>query len=133
MIPPFNEHGNLPPGIHRATLDEIAERFGQESEIRRAEMDSIRWLLDLAKKAGVDRLIINGSFVTDALEPNDVDCVLLTSPDFPHDPDAVEELVDGLPFISLELVEAKEFAILVEEFFATDRDMIPKGVVEVIL
>ena len=133
MIPPFNEHGYLPPGIHRATLDEIAGRFGQESEIRPGQMDSVRWPVDLAKKAGVQRLIINGSFVTDDLEPNDLDCALLTSSEFPHDPDALEALVDGLPFLSLELVEAKEFAILVEQFFATDRDLIPKGVVEVIL
>ena len=84
-------------------------------------------------KAGVRRVIINGSFVTDALEPNDVDCVLLTWADAPHDPDAVEELIDGLPFVDMELVEAKEFAILVEQYFATDRDSNPKGVIEVIL
>jgi hypothetical protein len=46
MIPPFNEHGYLPPGIHPATLDEIAERFGQESELRRDQMESLRWLVD---------------------------------------------------------------------------------------
>ena len=46
-------------------------------------MESIRWLADLAKRAGVERLIINGSFVTDVPEPNDVDCVLLIGPGFP--------------------------------------------------
>jgi hypothetical protein len=35
MIPPFNENGYLPPGIHLASLDEIAERFGRQSEMRR--------------------------------------------------------------------------------------------------
>lgn len=38
MIPDFNEHGYLPPGIHRATPAEIEERFGRGSEIRRAQM-----------------------------------------------------------------------------------------------
>jgi hypothetical protein len=28
VIPPFNEHGYLPPGIHPATLDEVESRFG---------------------------------------------------------------------------------------------------------
>ena len=32
MIPPFNKNGYLPPGIHKASLDEIAERFGWHVE-----------------------------------------------------------------------------------------------------
>jgi Family of unknown function (DUF6932) len=85
VIADFNEHGYLPPGIHSATLDEIAVRFGSEWEVRRAQMESIRWLVDLARKAGAQRLIINGSFATEILEPNDVDCVLLPATDFPRD------------------------------------------------
>jgi hypothetical protein len=77
MIPPFNEHGYLPTGVHQATLDEVDVRFGKESEVRRVQMESLRWLADLARRVGVERLVINGSFVTDLLEPNDVDCVLL--------------------------------------------------------
>ena len=71
MLPDFNEHGYLPPGLHRATLEEIAVRFGKQSELRRVQIESLRWLVDLARRAGIERLIINGSFVTDALEPND--------------------------------------------------------------
>lgn len=40
-------------------------------------MESVRWLIDLARQAGVERIILNGSFVTEIMEPNDVDCVLL--------------------------------------------------------
>jgi len=28
MLPSFNERGNLPPGIHSATWDEVEDRFG---------------------------------------------------------------------------------------------------------
>jgi hypothetical protein len=84
VIPEFNDVGYLPPGVHRASLEEIAAPFGQESEIRQAQMDSVRWLVEIAKNARVDRLIINGSFVTAAFEPNDVDCALLRSTDFPR-------------------------------------------------
>jgi hypothetical protein len=133
MIPPFNEFGYLPPGVHQATLEEIASRFGRQSEVRRVQMESLRWLVDLVVRAGVERLVINGSFVTDVLEPNDVDCVLLTARDFPRDSEAAEELSGGLPFLDLEMVEEREFAMLVEEVFASDRDSIPKGVVEVLL
>lgn len=60
MIPPFDEHGYLPPGIHLATLDEIEARFGRESELRRVQMESLRWLMDLVRRAGVERLVISG-------------------------------------------------------------------------
>ncbi len=40
-------------------------------------MESVRWMLDLAVRPGVERIVLNGSFVTDVMEPNDVDCVLL--------------------------------------------------------
>ncbi len=91
MIPDFNDDGYLPPGIHPATLDEIEERFGTESELRRVQMQSIRWLVDLARKAGVERIVLNGSFVTDAYEPNDVDCALLVRQKMVRDVDAVED------------------------------------------
>jgi hypothetical protein len=133
MIPDFNELGYLPPGVHGATLDEIAARFGRESEIRRAQMDSVRWLVELARRAGVERIILNGSFATDVFEPNDVDCALLLSNDFPLDPIAAAELMEGLPFIDLHMTEATEFRIMVEQFFSSDRNAVVKGVLEVIL
>ena len=51
MIPDCNDDGYLPLGIHPATLDEIAARFGQESELRQAQMESLRWLVDLARRS----------------------------------------------------------------------------------
>jgi hypothetical protein len=131
MIPLTNDHGYLPPGIHRATSEAIAARFGAESEVRQAQMQSLRWLVDLAQRAGVVRIIVNGSFVTDKLEPNDVDCVLLIGPDFPRDATAEAELLAGLPFINLELVNQEAFQQFTERTFATDRNLVPKGMVEV--
>jgi hypothetical protein len=133
MIPPFNDDGYLPGGVHPATVEEIAVRFGVESELRRVEMDSVRWLLDLARRAGVRRLIINGSVVSDRLEPNDVDCVLLLDDAYPLDPTADEELDAGLPFIDMKRVGADQFDLFVKDIFATDRDEVPKGMIEVLL
>jgi len=131
MIPEFNEDGYLPPGIHPASLEEIAARFGQESELRQIQLQSLRWLVDLARRAGVQRLVVNGSFVTDKLEPNDVDCVLLIGPGFPRDAAAEAELLGGLPFINVELVDVEGFRQFTERTFATDRNLIPKGMLEV--
>jgi hypothetical protein len=133
MIPEFNDEGYLPPGIYPATLDEIAARFGKEPELRQVQMEALGWLVDLAKRVGVKRIIINGSFVTDTWEPNDVDCVLLTGPEFPRDEAAEAELRDGLPFIEMALVGEALFQRYVEKIYATDRRAVPKGMIEVLL
>ena len=132
MIPPFNDEGYLPPGVHRATLDDIHARFGRESELRRVQMESLRWLIELARRAGVLRIVVNGSFVTDKLEPNDVDCVLLIAAGFPRDDAAEADLLGGLPFINMELVDQEGFEQFTEKTFATDRDLVPKGMIEVL-
>jgi hypothetical protein len=133
MIPEFNDAGYLPPGIHLATVEEIARRFGSEPELRQAQTESLRWLLDLSRRAGVERLVINGSLVTDAWEPNDVDCVLLAGDDFPQDEAAELELHDGLPFIHLAIVDEDLFERYIQVIFGLDRKAVPKGVIEVIL
>ena len=133
MIPPFNEFGYLPPGVHPATLGEINERFGQLSELRRVQMDSVRWMVALAIRAGVQRIILNGSFVTDIIEPNDVDCVMLIGPGYPADVIAEAELDDGLPFLDIAIAGQEDFDRFAYKIFAADRYSVPKGMIEVIL
>ena len=133
MIPPFDEHGYLPPGVHPAELAEIEARFGVQSEIRRVQMESVRWMVDLARRAGVKRIVLNGSFVTDIIEPNDVDCVLLIGEGYPKDAGAHEELDAGFPFLDIQVVEGPDFRQIVEETFSSDREAVPKGMIEVIL
>lgn len=131
-IPPFDDSGYLPPGLHRATIDEVARRFGTESELRRVQMESLRWMVDLANQAGISRMVLNGSFVTDIMDPNDVDCVLLLADDYPREPRAADELAAGLPFLELAFVDEPGFDRLVTRFFATDRLGRSKGMVELI-
>jgi len=88
-------------------------------------------MVELATRAGVQRIILNGSFVTDIIEPNDVDCVLLMGPEFPMDASAEAELRAGLPFLEIALVRQRRFDRLVG-FFATDRFESPKGMVELL-
>ena len=133
MIPPFDERGYLPTGIHPATLDEIDARFGRHTTLRRDQMESLRWLVDVARRVGVNRLVVNGSFTTAIREPNDVDCVLLMGSNFPQDVAAEQELLAGLPFLEIQLVRQARFDMLVENLFATDRHSIPKGMIEVLL
>jgi hypothetical protein len=133
MIPEFDARGYLPPGIHRATLEEIAQHFGRQSELRRVQMESLHWLVDMIRGTKIKRLIINGSYTTEEFEPNDVDCVLLVADDVSLDDDFTQKLLDGLPFLDIQIVKQNRFDYLVEKFFATDRRRTPKGMIEVIL
>jgi hypothetical protein len=132
MIPPFDDSGCLPPGVHPATLAENEDRFGRQSGLRRVQMDSVRWMVDLAVRAGVQRIVLNGSFVTDITNPNDVDCVLLREPGHKGERAAVRALRKGLPFLDIALVRRHVFDEYVHELFAADRTGVPKGMIEVI-
>jgi hypothetical protein len=90
-------------------------------------------MIDLAKRAGIGSIVLNGSFVTDIIEPNDVDCVLLMGSDFPKDRVAESKLLRGLPFIDLDLVDQADFEYFVNRFFALDRVREPKEMIEVVL
>jgi hypothetical protein len=133
LIPPLNEDGYLPPGIHVAALDEFLSRFGRGSDQRDAQADSPRWLVPLCRRAGISRLVVNGSFVTSREEPNDVDCVLLQGPDYDSASAAANEIRTGLPFLEIKVVNQDDFDFFVETLFASDRKMVLKGVVEVLL
>ena len=47
-LPAFNNDGDLPPGVHRATLAEVLSRFGQGSIQRRAVAERLSRLYHLA-------------------------------------------------------------------------------------
>jgi hypothetical protein len=132
MIPALDDSGCLPPGVHPATLEEVEQRFGRTSALRRVQMESVRWMIDLAKRAGVQRIVLNGSFISDRMEPNDVDCVLLIPPRKPQDAQALRELRSGLPFIDMAIVRsARRFDEYLQSIYGTDRVGSPKGVIEV--
>jgi len=131
MIPPFEKNGYLPPGIHSASIEEVVERFGTGSEQREAQAQSLLWLIPICRRAGVTKVLINGSFVTDRLEPNDVDCVLLEGSSYRRNSLAAEDLRQGLPFLEIKTVEAEEYTFFGDILFSSDRDMMMKGLIEV--
>jgi hypothetical protein len=82
-LPPFNEEGELPPGVHRATLAETLERFGKGSLRRRAVAERLSRIYRLVSSTGqLARFVIFGSFVTAKSQPNDVDVVVLMEETF---------------------------------------------------
>lgn len=82
-LPAFNEEGDLPPGVYRASLSEVLERFGQGSIQRRAVAERLNRIYHLAASTGqLAHFVVFGSFITTKVEPNDVDIVLLMEDTF---------------------------------------------------
>jgi len=82
MIPPFRSDGYLPEGVHVCTEPDAIFRFGGGSRRRRRLIARLRRWLDLARQVGARRLLLDGSFVTAKIEPEDVDAVLFLPADF---------------------------------------------------
>jgi hypothetical protein len=77
-LPNIDETGDLPPGVHRATLDEVQQRFGAVGGQRDTCTRRLSHIYDLAQRTGhVQRFIIFGSYVTAKSDPNDIDVVLV--------------------------------------------------------
>jgi len=134
MLPAFDEFGNLPPGIHRATIEEVVQQFGAGSPERDVEARELVQFVEWARRGGVRRLIVNGSFVTAKAAPNDVDLIILPGPDYPGDQSSPTDDELRWPFLQV-LVAADEDDLerWALQDFGTDRNQRPKGVVEVTL
>jgi hypothetical protein len=134
MLPAFDDFGNLPPGIHVCSAEEVKARFGVGSDERAAEMDELLRFILAAKTAGVRRLLVNGSFVTGKLTPNDVDVVILPGHDYPRGEEKLDADEQVWPFLQIIVAaDDADFETWAMRQFATDRKRRRKGVVEVIL
>jgi len=134
MLPDFDDDGNLPSGIHRATIEEVVERFGHGSPEREVEVKELAEFVAWARRAGVRRLLVNGSFATAKGSPNDVDVVILPGPATLADPDFGQFGDAVFPFLQILIAaDDTDFEQWATGDFATDRQGRSKGVVEVIL
>jgi hypothetical protein len=72
MIPSFDSTGNLPAGIHWASWNEIADRFGGTPHRQRL-LDGLLSALKALSSARCETVYIDGSFVTAKATPGDFD------------------------------------------------------------
>lgn len=136
-IPSFDpETGQLPPGEHAASWDDVLDCFGW-NPVRRRQLDGLFEALELLAEAGCQRVWLNGSFVTAKDEPGDFDAV--------WDPDGVD--TSQLDPIFFDLANQRQqqkqrfggelFPDWIEsgsglrfaEFFQRDRNGTPKGII----
>ena len=78
-IPPFNQHGLLPPGIHPASLKEIVEKLGFSPKRQDLIEQGLRPVVERLKALGVHEVYLNGSFATARPSPRDIDGYVLTT------------------------------------------------------
>lgn len=72
MIPQFRNSGDLPIGVHVATLEEFKSRFCNNIK-RRQLFDGLLLLIDDLRSIGCKVIYIDGSYTTNKRLPKDID------------------------------------------------------------
>jgi hypothetical protein len=145
LIPQFDGRGLLPAGVHSAVWEEVVGRFGW-NERRRRLLGGLEEALKGPgglKAAGCRRVYLNGSFVSDKQQPNDIDVcwdVAGVEPDTLDpvffdfaDGRAAQKARFGAEFFPASLPEGVTGRTFLE-FFQTDRETgESKGIIELVL
>jgi Family of unknown function (DUF6932) len=139
MLPDLKDDGQLPPGIHEACWREFCDRYGTTAHRRRL-IEGLKLLVDHLKSVGCEAVYVDGSFVTGKERPNDYDaCWDLTGVKI----EAVDKTLLDFSDEGKQEMQAKyrgdirpdscspiESDATYLEFFQTDRDGNPKGIVK---
>lgn len=138
--------GFLPPGIHRATLNEIDDAFGKQTPRREHLMGRLHELIRAVRMTGrVKAAFVFGSFVTDKPFPRDLDVLLFMREGFDQEFQALAEperavfdherarlRFEADVFWATEAIGQEEFASWLG-VYQRNREMVECGIVEVIL
>ena len=138
MIPEFDQKtGYLPPGVHQAGWGEVAGRFGGNDHRSRLIAGLLAACRNLAG-AGCCLLLLNGSFVSAKPLPNDYDGAWET---VGVDPDRLDPVL--LDFSNSRAAMKSKYlgelfpaafsaepGVPFRDFFQSDRNGVPKGIVQ---
>ena len=145
MMSLFNAQGDLPPGVHQATLVEVVERFGQDAPERVRVTERLQRVIALAQETGkLEQVFIWGSYFTDKPDPGDIDLFLIMSPDFElndytgemrlvFDSEAAERELGTAVFWMTSSAGSQTTVAFFLEQFQSRRDGGRRGIVEVLL
>ncbi len=141
--PEFDNNGDLPVGIHRATLPEVLQHFGTGTVQRHLVGQRLERIYNLALGTGqMARFIVFGSFVTAKPSPEDVDIFMMMEDSFDvnqvsneaaiiFDHQAVQNVIGASVFWirRLAAIGGEREAL---EYWQIKRDKTRRGIVEVI-
>lgn len=72
-IPSLQANGELPPGEHKASINEFEAVYGSLTDSRKLLKQGLHEVARNFELSGVRTLWIDGSFITDKEDPNDID------------------------------------------------------------
>lgn len=141
--PEFDNNGDLPVGIHQATLAEVLQRFGTGIVQRHLVGQRLERIYKLAVSTGqVVRFVVFGSFVTAKPDPGDVDIFMLMEDSFDSKQVGGEaalifdhlagQNVEGASVFWIRRLAALGGEQEALEHWQTKRDKTRRGIVEVI-
>lgn len=82
----FDAYGNLPPGIHRMSIDHVLAIFASGTARREWLGTRLREIVALAAASGIIRRVYTwGRFVTATANPRDLDVLLVLRPEWGDD------------------------------------------------
>lgn len=85
MLPELTKNGFLPEGIWNCEIEEFTSRFAvfQKTDRRISLFSKLEnFLTELSDIKFVKEVIVDGSYVTEKDEPNDIDIILVLGEDF---------------------------------------------------
>lgn len=141
--PDFNDAGDLPVGIHQATLGEVTQHFGTGSLRREMVARRLERIYSFARSTGeLGRFVIFGSFVTTKPEPDDVDIFMLMEDTFDSSKVTGEaaiifdniaaQNIEGASVFWIRRMAAIDGEEATLEHWEIKRDKMKRGIVEVV-
>lgn len=129
-------YGYLPSGVHPATWQEVAQRFSSNAH-RMSLLSGLQAAATNLAKAGCSELLLDGSFVSEKVVPGDYDgCWEPAGIDFNRLDPVLLDFSNGRKAMKQkymgELFPASAgtgTGVVFRDFFLTDRNGHPKGVV----
>ena len=136
MIPEFDETGNLPPGIWPATIEEVGQRFATNAH-RKTLFQAFVAVVNVLQAAHCPEVHLDGSFICSTETPGDYDMCYEPTGMQPNDEwrtllegTADERKAQHLGDIFIRMPVPPFFHDHVE-FWQTDRDDEPKGIIRI--
>lgn len=130
-LPALRANGTLPLGVHSATLDKLFAAFPGTTAKRLALNDALTRCVDTIKRLNLaSQIAVDGSYITDKPDPEDIDMVVLT-PDVYQMEGEQHFAAEGIDILLLDIQFARDIVEFDDwlAFFSIARNHAPKGVV----
>lgn len=144
QLPEFNTDGYLEPGLYLISLEETLTHFGRGSVERERLGKLLHLIIERARNYHtIKRVLVWGSFISNKLEPRDLDYSLIVDPRHRRITITAEDRRFFVPADARMFYGVDKAYLVMEEyppdifadfldFIGHDRDGRPRGVLEVI-